>query len=300
MKNTLRYALGLSLVCSFIYADASSADRRLYIVGEALNYGYTLNCAQALLATPEMPDVYSGTIYLKGNEDFKFMENNDWGGTEYGVMTDNPIVGDITLSSGKNDEGYNKIKVSESGNYYMVIDTKNLSATIEKSAYQTTPIEYCSLFLVGSSTPGGWSVDEGTPLYQSKETPVVYSNNDVYLTSDGSFKIAKTIKGGGTFNADYWFFRDANDNEKISTDDTDDRQWSVPEDGNYAVNVNTLDNSISLKKASGDTTGIDDVISDTANDEGAIYYNLQGVRIEKPSSGIFLMKTHSGVKKIRL
>lgn len=300
MKNIIKYALCAALAAGSFNANASLSDGRLYIIGEALSYGYSLDAAQALLATSENPEVFTGTIYLKGNESFKFMENAEWGGTEYGASTSEPVSGQIILASGKNDSGYNKITVADAGNYYMVIDTKNLTATIEKSAYQAAPIEYCSLFLVGGNTPGGWSVDNGTPLYQSVETPYTYSNKDAYITSDGSFKIARTIKGGGTFDAKYWFYRDANDSGKISTDNTNDLQWSVAGDGNYAVSVNTVDNSISINKVVDETTGITTIITDASNDGNATYFNLQGVKVEHPASGIYIKVTNNSISKVRL
>lgn len=300
MKNIIKYALCAAFAAGSFNANASLTDGRLYIIGEALSYGYSLDAAQALLATPENPEVFTGTIFLKGNESFKFMENAEWGGTEYGASTNEPASGQIILASGKDDSGYNKITVADAGNYYMVIDTKNMTATIEKSAYQAAPIEYCSLFLVGGNTPGGWSVDNGTPLYQSVETPYTYSNKDVYITSDGSFKIARSIKGGGTFDAKYWFYRDANDSGKISTDNANDLQWSVAGDGNYAVSVNTVDNSISINKVVDETTGITTIITDASNDGNATYYNLQGVKVEHPASGIYIKVTNNSISKVRL
>lgn len=300
MKNIIKYALCAAFAAGSFNANASLTDGRLYIIGEALSYGYSLDAAQALLATSENPEVFTGTIYLKGNESFKFMENAEWGGTEYGATTSEPASGQIVLASGKDDSGYNKITVADAGNYYMVIDTKNLTATIEKSAYQAAPIEYCSLFLVGGNTPGGWSVDNGTPLYQSVETPYVYSNKKVYLTSDGSFKIARTIKGGGTFDAQYWFFRDANNSGKISADNTNDLQWVVAESGNYDVNVNTSDDSISVNKTVEGTSGISTIITDTSNDGNTVYYNLQGVKVENPTSGIYIKVADNSIRKVRL
>lgn len=298
----MKLALGASLLMGASMASAAPADGKIYIVGEALSYTYSLDEAQALLARPDDPSVFTGTIYLKGNENFKFMDNNDWGGNEYGVATDAAVSGKVALVSGSNDEGYNKLKVAESGNYYIVIDTENLTAEITKSVYQETEIKYCSLFLVGSATAGGWSVDDGTPLYQEVETPYVYTNTNTALTAtDGaSFKITTALKGGGSFDAKYFYFRDADNAGKISTDNTDDRQWSVSENGDYKVSVNTVADTISIEKASGESTGINSVATGAESASAPVYYNLSGNRVNNPTSGIYIEVSGGKARKIAI
>lgn len=298
MKNVTKFALGASLLMGASMASAAPADGKIYIVGEALSYTYSLDEAQALLARPDAPSVFTGTIYLKGNEDFKFMDNTEWGGNEYGVATDAAVSGKVDIVSGNNDEGYNKLKVAESGNYYMVIDTENLTAEITKSVYQETEIKYCSLFLVGSATAGGWSVDNGTPLYQEVETPYVYANSGTSLKSaDGaSFKIVTALKGGGSFDAKYFFFRDADNAGKISTDSTDDRQWSVSQDGDYEVSVNTDDFTITINKVT--PSGIDVVATGLEPVSTPVYYNLAGNRVDNPASGIYIEVSGGKARKV--
>lgn len=301
MRGIKFFTLAVSFVTA-IATNASVEDGKLYIAGDAMSYGYSLDDAQALLATADAPSVFVGTLYLQADKDFKFLETYHFGNTEIGATTEQtePVLGDVVLSKGTGDSGYNKLKVAESGNYYIEIDTENLVGKIVKSEYQDAPIYYCSLFLVGGATGGGWSVDNGTPLYQQVDNPYLFSS-EVTLgnesDSSASFKITNAVKGGGTWQAKYWLYRDADDNGKITTDSTDDRQWTVAEYADYNVTVNLIDNTISIDKI-GDA-GVEAPICD--NQAVAEYYNLQGIRVEQPTSGVYIVvksgKAHKQVVK---
>jgi len=314
-KFTSLLAVALIATCAST-ASATTENGRLFIIGNALSYGYSLDPVQALIATPQQPGVFTGTIYLKANEEFKFMENSDWGGIEYGIPESGPVSGEITIVSGTNDEGYSKLSVAEAGNYLISVDTQNLKMTITKSVWQESEINICSMFMVGNATAGGWSIDNGTPLYQVAETPYIYVNPKTALTATdadnnaASFKITTALRGG--FDAKYWLFRDAEDSGKISTDGTDDRQWNVTENGDYTVTVNTRDNTISIAtyqepKPDPDPEpdpepddpegGITTVSSDNANIPTA-YYNLCGERVANPTNGIYIVVTSQGAKKV--
>lgn len=299
MRTIFRHILVAAAILTSVVANADDKGR-LFIIGEATSYGWNLDNAQSLLSLNENPDVLSGTIYLKGGESntFKFMENHEWGSTEYGVPSDagnTAVNGEIQLGSGTLDNGYKQIYVAKDGNYKISIDTKNLKADIRLSEYQDHEIQYCSLFLVGDATAGGWSVEDGTPLYQSEKMPCEYSAV-VTLKTQGTFKIATALRGAGTYNAQYFYFKDAGDAGKISTDSTDDRQWSVSNDGEYTVTVNTLSNTISIEKKDDSNSGIVDINS--IDNVVPLYYNLQGCRINNPSNGIFIEVTGSNVKKV--
>lgn len=322
MKNFTKIMAAALLTISATTATATTENGRLFIIGNALSYGYSLDHAQALLAASDAPGVFTGTIMLKANEEFKFMENNDWGGTEYGIPGDGPVIGDVTIVSGTNDEGYKKLSVAEAGNYMITVDTQKLTMKIEKSAYQESEINCCSMFIVGSATAGGWDVNNGTPLYQVAETPYIYTNTAAALTATdadnnaASFKITTALRGGGTFAAEYWLFRDADDAGKISTDGTDDRQWSVTENGDYTVTVNTVDNTIAITLNKDPEPDPDpdpepdpepnpdepeDGIETLSTDNTAaptIYYNLRGERVDNPANGIFIAVACGEARKV--
>lgn len=279
------------LVSSAVVAQAGN----LWVVGDATPSKWSLDDATAIVSRPES-QVYTGTLYLTANKDFKFLTTTDFGNEEIGAAAGATLTdGKIQLAKGTNDEGYGKIQVPEDGNYYMSVDLDTMEAEIVKSEYQDTHINLCSLFMVGSATPGEWSVDAGTPLYQSINTPYVYSST-VALKA-GTFKIATVIKGGGSFDAKYFYFKDANDANKMVLGQTDpnDSQWSIEEDGTYTVAANTLTNSISIKKEI--NSGVAAIATDNAP---AVYYTLDGVKVNNPAKGLYIVKHGSKVSKVIL
>lgn len=300
MKNLIKKLLVIGGILSSVAAHADNKGR-LFIIGDATSYGWELDKAQALISTSENPYLYKGTIYLKGGETntFKFMESHEWGSTEYGIADKAAVSGEFQLVSGSLDDGYSQIYVAESGNYCITVDTESLTGDITRSDYQEREIKCTALFLVGGATKGGWSVEDGTPLCQSATAPYEYSAT-VPLKSDGSFKIATALRGAGSWDAKYYYFRDAHDPGKISTDSTDDSQWSVEADGDYTVTVNTIADTISLERNNGQTTGIEDVTITNVDDTTPVYYNLQGTQVANPSNGVFIKVVGNHVSKVIL
>lgn len=219
----------------------------LWIIGDATPYSWSLEDASALLPLPEDESLFVGTIYLKSDSDFKFLTTTDWGAEEFGSKDGALIIdGKIDLAKGSYDTGYGKIRVPQAGNYFISVNTKSMIASIEKSPYQSSEIHHCSLFLVGDATPGNWNVNAGSPLYQDRENPFLYMTN-VSLTR-GDFKIAKTIKGGGSFDPYYYYMADPADKGKIIPGNTEDNKWHISSDGIYSVVVDLLHNSIAIEK----------------------------------------------------
>lgn len=301
MKKFLHVsAIAVAMLSFASSANATIEDGRIYIAGDATPYGWSLDDAQALLQKPGEEKVFAGTIYLKNEGTFKFLETTDFGNTEIGLASDvenTVVLGEVAIAEGSNDEGYKQASVADAANYYIEVNLNTMKMDVQKSEYQVTEIKVISMFLIGSATAGGWSVDQGTPLYQKKETPYIYAA-DVDLKADGSFKIATTIKGGGTFDSKYYYFRDADDAGKISTNGDGDNQWSVAADHVYAVAVNTVADTISIEETNNSAILIETF--DNPGDEAAEYYTLQGIKVVNPEKGLYIVKTGNKVSKVIL
>lgn len=293
------------IAAAMVTSVAANADDkgRLFIIGEATPYSWDLDKAQALLSTAETPNVYTGTLYLTSGEGkiFKFMEATEYGGTEFGLPADAEstlVNGEVQLAKGTLDEGYKQMSVAEDGNYNISVDVENMTANIALAEYQENPVQYTSLFAVGGATPGNWNVNDGTPLYQSATAPYEYSAKIELKAAPESFKIATSLRGGGSFDAKYYYFRDGEDAHKISTDGTDDRQWTVEEAGDYTVTVNTVANSISIEKVT--ISGIDAIEANPTAAGKTTYFNLQGQKVDNPSNGVFIKVAGREVSKVIL
>lgn len=282
-KSTLAFAALLTA--------ASSYAGNLWILGDATPYGWSLNDMSALQSTEENPDIYTGTIYLKADKEFKFLTTDDWGGLEYGsaegaTWQDN----EIALADGTNDTGYSKLQVSEDANYYITVNTNAMVAKVVKSEYQATEIDFCTLYLVGSATPGGWSMNEGTALYQAVATPYIYERS-VEL-QPGTFKMLVAEKGG--WGAEYWYFPDETDPGKIVRNQEGDLQWSIADAGTYLVKVNTLENTISITLNPSATINAVEELENAPVE----YFNLAGCKVAEPTNGIFIRKAGASTQKV--
>lgn len=280
-----------TLALAALMTAASSYAGNLWIIGEATPYGWSLDDMSALQSTEENPDMYTGTIYLKADKEFKFLTTDDWGGLEYGSAEGATWQNnEIALAEGKNDTGYSKLQVSEDANYYITVDTNAMIAKVVKSEYQATEIDFCTLYLVGDATPGDWSMDKGTALYQMVITPYIYERS-VDLVA-GTFKMLVAEKGG--WDAKYWYFRDATDPGKIVRNQEGDLKWSITDAGTYIVKVNTLENTISITL---NTSSAINVVEELEN-ANVEYFNLSGYKVAEPSNGIFIRKAGSKIQKV--
>ena len=90
--------------------------------------------------------------------------------------------------------------------------------------------------------------------------------------------------------------RDAADANRIALNQDGDIQWEIAEAGKYDVKVNIGDNSISIAKSKQD--GVESIVAD--DNAGAEYFNLLGVKVENPSSGIYICRRGSKTSKVMI
>ncbi|MBO5583955.1 MAG: SusF/SusE family outer membrane protein [Prevotella sp.] len=265
-----------------------SAYTSLYLVGDNTPGGWKLWEATPLQPT-SASGIYSATLPLTANGSFKIATDKDGDYSQKFYFRDRSNSGRISEDA----SGDRQWTVGEDGSYVVTVDMNQMTISIVKQAGSESLFGYYGvLYLVGDNTPGQWRLWEATPLVQAGNT--FYYTAMLPLTASGSFKIA-TDKDG-----DYsqkFFFRDANNSGLISEDATDDRQWSVGEDGYYKVAVDLKDGSIYINKVTAnmlkgyselnDATTIGRI--DAAVGEDNSYYTLSGVKVQKPTRGIYIV-----------
>ena len=233
-------------MCCVLFAASvvnSLAADRLVIIGDAVWGGWSIS--DGIIMSSTSNDVWKATTHLEADKGFKFLTTNDFGGLEYraGDSDVTLAVDEATnLVSSEDNSKDNKFMVSESANYNIVCDLANKTITVSKADYQDNAIKYNALWMVGSATSGGWSVDQGTQLSQDATNPLVYTAT-TYL-STGEFKVATNKYRAFDQN---FFMRDANDDSKVVLGG-DDSKWNITEAGTYDVALNTADMTISIKK----------------------------------------------------
>lgn len=295
MKTLTKLAVAAVAMTSALSAAAQDRADLLFVVGDAAPGGWDLNAVTAL--TSRTSNVYEGTVYLQADKELKFLTKYDWGKDEYHPATADSTPdenGDVALVLNGDDT---KIKLAESANYYITVDLNKMSVNFTKSAYQDAEIKYASLFMVGGATTGGWSVDSGTTLYQNQDTPYVYSRDNAEFAT-GTFKITTNLKGGGTWDAKYWYFAGAEDASKMALAQEGDVQWNIADAGIYSVTANTLTNDIEVKLVAenGEATSAT-IVKHSAP---VRYYNLQGAAVSEPKAGQILIGVDAQGRSVKV
>lgn len=283
-------SLFLSLIALSATVFTAHAAERLLIIGDATPAGWSIDNALVMIQSPENPDIFTYTGYLKADADFKFTSNTFYGDSDLEYRNASEDAYEVTtLVKGGDDR---KFRVREAANYDIVCDLSNLSISVTKSEYQENPIRYNILYLIGGATVANWNLSQAVPMQQDANNPFILS-----VTTDlvsGTFKIATNCHVG--YDQDF-FHPEADDQTKLTLDGTDDRQWQIEEEDSYIVKLNLLDQTISITKNG--NTAIEGIsIDNQAQDP--VYYNLQGVRINTPSKGIYIEVRGNKVSKVCL
>ena len=292
MKTNFLRKMFCSLALAATVLTANAADR-LLIVGEAVWGGWSIDNSIVMLNSTENPDVFKATVNLNQNGTFKFLTTTEWGNLEYRAG-DN----DVTLAEGvasplvSTEENSNdkQFKVSETANYDIVCDLTAKTIVVKKAGYQTNPLKHTALWMIGSATPGGWSIGEGTMLVPTVDNPIVFKAT-VNLV-EGEMKIAVNNQTG--FGQTF-YLRDTTDETKMVFGG-DDNKWNITKAGTYEVTVDVVNMTISITDVS--STGISSAKADS--NVTSVLYDLGGNRV---SSGIlrpgcYIQKYGSKTKKI--
>ena len=292
MKTNFLRKIFCSLALAATVLTANAADR-LLIVGEAVWGGWSIDNSIVMFNSTENPDVFKATVNLNANGTFKFLTTTDWGNLEYRAG-DN----DVTLAEGvasplvSTEENSNdkQFKVSETANYDIVCDLTVKTIVVKKAGYQTNPLKHTALWMIGSATPGGWSIGEGTMLVPTVDNPTVFKAT-VNLV-EGEMKIAVNNQTG--FGQTF-YLRDTT-NETKMVFGGDDNKWNITKAGTYEVTVDVVNMTISITDVS--STGISSAEADS-NVTPALY-DLGGNRVSSKNlrSGCYIQKSGSKIKKI--
>lgn len=295
MNNIMKFAAVTALMLSSV--PGSHAVTHLNIIGDATPGQWSVLDGILMQSDPDNENVFGCVAYLEAEKEFKFTcgKNFDDPSLEYRNASDNPYETTTLVQGGDSDY---KFKVIESANYRVVCNLNDMTLSLTKAEYQDSPVRFNALFMVGDATVGKWSITEGTPMKWGGE------NNPFKFTwigdlNQGEFKIDSNI-----YNDDWggpWFFAGIDgenniDYEKITADGTGDRKWRIDEPGKYQVDADLRNGTMSITKAT--NSGVKDMTEDEHC--ASVYYNIQGIVVDKPSTGIYIKRTGTKVYRIML
>lgn len=160
---------------------------RLFIIGDATSSGWDLSTASELTRSNTNPWEFTYTGTLIGNKGFKFATSTgDWGQHFFMKTTDNQMFLDTTPDS--------KWSVSETGNYKITLNTRDLSISIQKY----TPTGFS---ISEQNTEPQLTTVQGKLIIQNinKFSFLVQSISGAVITAgvseDGEVNIASLIQG---------------------------------------------------------------------------------------------------------
>ena len=266
------------------------AAERLLIVGDGVWGGWSIDNSIVMMNDAAQPDVFTATVSLKANSDFKFLTETEWGKLEYRAGDAGVTLSDgvsAALVSSDDNSNDNKFQVGETANYSIVCDLAAKTVTVTKAAYQDDEIKHTALWLVGSATTGGWALGKATMILPSDDNPMVFRGTVDLLEGEMKIAVNKYTGYGQTF-----YQRDAADDTKM-TFGGDDNKWNISKAGQYDVEADVKNLTISIVEhvANGITN-----MATTAN-ATADYFTLSGVRLSAPAKGICIKRQGNRVVK---
>lgn len=266
------------------------AAERLLIVGDGVWGGWSIDNSIVMMNDAAQPDVFTATVSLKANSDFKFLTETEWGKLEYRAGDAGVTLSDgvsAALVSSDDNSNDNKFQVGETANYSIVCDLAAKTVTVTKAAYQDDELKHTALWLVGSATTGGWELGKATMILPSDDNPMVFRGTVDLLEGEMKIAVNKYTGYGQTF-----YQRDAADDTKM-TFGGDDNKWNISKAGQYDVEADVKNLTISIVEhvANGITN-----MATTAN-ATADYFTLSGVRLSAPAKGICIKRQGNRVVK---
>ena len=266
------------------------AAERLLIVGDGVWGGWSIDNSIVMMNDAAQPDVFTATVSLKANSDFKFLTETEWGKLEYRAGDAGVTLSDgvsAALVSSDDNSNDNKFQVGETANYSIVCDLAAKTVTVTKAAYQDDEIKHTALWLVGSATTGGWDLGKATMILPSDDNPMVFRGTVDLLEGEMKIAVNKYTGYGQTF-----YQRDAADDTKM-TFGGDDNKWNIAKAGQYDVEADVKNLTISIKEHT--STGINNM--ETTATATAEYFTLSGVRLSAPAKGICVKRLGNRVVK---
>lgn len=208
----------------------------LYMVGSATSIGWDIGNA---LEVPQNPDnlfqfIYEGVL-VPGEFKFPVNRQTDWGQDMFMPVPDDPSR--IYLHKG-GDADDNKWTI-ESENWYKIV--------LDLSKY-TISIDPFKLYIIGSATPVGWSIDQAIELEQDPDNWYLFRYTGELGEGEFKFPVNRQTDWGQDM-----YMKDPSDPSKMyrhKGGDPDDSKWvfTAADAGSYILTLNVQELTIDLQK----------------------------------------------------
>jgi len=265
----------------------TSAPDSLFIVGSATPIGWNIDQAMPLNMDPNNSNIFTWEgILVPGEFKFPVNRNTDW--AQDMMMRDTENEGLFYHHiGGESDDVSWTVSEGDSGKYYIVLDF--VTMTIDITKLGATPDE---LYIFGSATAVGWSVDQSIQLERNVDNPnqFIFDGNLVA----GEFKFP--VNRQSDFGQDMMMKDTANEGHFYHHigGEADDSKWVLEEgeEGLYHIVLDFTDMSIEIGTVSGVPEAlyivgsatpigwsIDQAIELTINPENAYQFIYEGTLV---------------------
>lgn len=246
-------------------------------------------------AAPQMTEQEDGTFVLEVasiQSGFKIINARGWGQGEWGAPSaaDKVVLGEaFTLTNdGGKDIAFRDYEVIN--NAKLVLDPEKTTLTVTGTPNTDNP----ALWLPGSYSPSNWN----TPG-EGSATPEFVENNGVYTlttTFAGEFECKVCGSGWspqwGFYAADAPVLSDSNNSAILDKKEGNDPgNIKCNFTGEYKVTFNIETCEIVFTSTSG-------IAATAASSEAPVFYNMQGVRVENPTEGLYIRVQGNEITKV--
>ena len=202
----------------------------IYMVGDASPNGWDITNAFELTQDPENLYVFTYQGVMKAG-DFKFPVNRnpDWGQDMYMKLTDSTMY----LHHG-GDPDDNKWTIAKKGFYNITLNLLDNTISIQRE----------KLYMVGSATPIGWSIDQSIELTEDETDGCIFTYTGPMVAGEFKFPVNRRSDWG----QDMYMRVDDNLMYRHTGGAPDDNKWNITEDGDYVIIANLETLAISFVK----------------------------------------------------
>lgn len=221
----------LDLTIKSVKLDVPVYDH-IYMVGDASPNGWDISAATELIQDQDNPAIFTYTGVMKPG-DFKFPvnRNSDWGQDMFMKLSDSTMY----LHHG-GDPDDSKWTITKKGYYVIKLNIIDNTITMSRT----------KLFMVGSATPIGWSIDKAIELTEDATDGCVFTYSGPMVAGEFKFPVNRNTDWG----QDMYMRVDDTHMYRHVGGAADDNKWNITSDGNYVItaNIETLIISIAGKK----------------------------------------------------
>lgn len=258
MKTNLLKLAAVFMV--LMLSTSMYADKLLCLIGDATNGGWDRGNASPMIQDATNPAVFYYNAWLDAGN-FKFiLENNDGSFLPTWNKEDDTHIIKRTSSS----DADNQFSIATSGNYSITVDTLNLTISISAMS-ETEKIPFNTVFITGDATPANWTITDAIQLTKSGTYPNEFTYSGHLYTGDFKFPVNRNSGWGQDF------FMKVSDTEMV-LQNSPDSKWTITEEGNYNITMNTKTLAISIVKQT--STGISSAEKESVSLKSSMVNNI--------------------------